>query len=295
MRAAQLLTTTAVAMVMFVVPPIQAQQFPLDAPWDSVARILRAPGTVTGNYFRYNMPRRDLRVHVGDVSVAPALALGAWAGFSGPGNDATLMGDLVVTAQELPGVLAELAEQRIGVTAIHNHLVGEEPSITYVHFHDRGQAIDMATRLARVVARTATPLPVAPAAQEPLAVDTALVFRLLGAAGRAQGSVAQVPFILVPGSVSIHGRTVTPALGYGTPINLQMVNPTRAVATGDFAVVGRHVDPVLDALATHGITATAVHSHLIDEEPTIYYIHFWADGPLEDVLRGLRAALDAAR
>jgi hypothetical protein len=285
----------AVAAVTVIAHPVRAQQQALGAPWDSVARILRAPGTVTGNYVRYNLPRRDLTVRIGDVRVAPALALGAWAGFSGPGTDATMMGDLVVTAQELPRVLQELAQQRIGVTAIHNHLVGEEPSITYVHFHDQGQAMDMATRLARVVARTATPLPVAPAAQEPLAIDTALVFRVLGGSGRAQGSVAQVSFNLVPGTVTLHGRTVTPALGYGTPINIQMVNPTNAVATGDFAVLGRHVDPVLRALATHAITATAVHSHLVGEEPTIYYIHFWGDGRLEDVLRGLRAALDAAR
>ncbi len=285
----------AVAAATLVAHPVRAQQQALGAPWDSVARILRAPGTVTGNYFRYNMPRRDLTVRIGDVTVAPALALGAWAGFSGPATDATMMGDLVVTAQELPGVLAELAQERIRVTAIHNHLVGEEPPITYVHFHDQGEALDLATRLARVVARTATPLPVAPAAQEPLAIDTALVFRVLGAAGRAQGSVAQVSFNLVPGTVRHHGRTVTPALGYGTPVNIQVVNPTRAVATGDFAVLGPSVDPVLDALAANNITTTAVHSHLIEEVPTIYYIHFWADARLEEVLRGLRAALDAGR
>jgi hypothetical protein len=205
------------------------------------------------------------------------------------------MGDLVVTSQELPPVLAEFARQGITVSAIHNHLVGETPQITYVHFHDQGAAPDIATRLARVVARTATPLPVAAQAQQPLAVDTTLVFRTLGATGRAQANVAQVSVNLVPGAVTQHGRTVTPAMGYATPINIQMVSAARAVSTGDFSVLGRHVDPVLDSLAAHGITTTAVHSHLVDEQPTIYYIHFWADGPLTDVLRGLRAALDGAR
>lgn len=285
----------AVAAVALIAHPVRAQQQALSAPWDSVAQILQARGAVTVDYYRYNMPRRDLTVLVGSVTVAPALALGAWAGFSGSANDATLMGDLVVTAEELPGVLSELARQRMSVTAIHNHLVGEEPQITYIHFHDQGHALDMAARLATVVGRTATPLPVAAPAPQPLAIDTALVFGALRAAGRAQGAVAQVSFNLVPSVVTLHGRTVTPALGYGTPINIQMVNPSRAVATGDFAVLGRHVDPVLDALAGHMITATAVHSHLIDEEPTIYYIHFWADGPLPEVLRGLRAALDATR
>jgi len=95
--------------------------------------------------------------------------------------------------------------------------------------------------------------------------------------------------------VTLHGRPVSPALGYGTPINIQVVEPGRAVATGDFAVLGSKVAPVLEALTAHGITATALHSHLVDAEPTIYYMHFWADGPLPEVLRGLRAALDAAR
>jgi hypothetical protein len=100
---------------------------------------------------------------------------------------------------------------------------------------------------------------------------------------------------LVPASVTVRGATVPPALGYGSPINIQMVGGSRAVATGDFAVLGRQVDAVLDALAAHAITTTAVHSHLVDEEPTIHYVHFWADGPLADVLRGLKATLDAAR
>ncbi|MCI0433540.1 MAG: DUF1259 domain-containing protein [Gemmatimonadetes bacterium] len=283
------------ALLALAVQPVHARQAALDAPWDSVGRILRAPGTAMAGYYRYNMPRRDLTVRIRDVTVAPALALGSWAGFSGDAADATLMGDLVLVAHELSAVLAEMTQQRITVTAIHNHLAGEEPQITYVHFHEQGPAIDLAARLARVVARTATPLPVAAAAAQPVTIDTAQVFRVLGASGRAQGAVAQVSFNLVPGPVTLHGRTVTPALGHGTPINIQMVSATRAVATGDFTVLGRHVDAVLDALAGHGITATAVHSHLIDEDPTLYYIHFWADGALPDVLGGVRAALDAAR
>jgi hypothetical protein len=276
-------------------PAVNAQQSTLLAPWDSAGRILKAPGSLTGDYYRYGMPRRDLTVRVGDVTVAHAIALGSWAGFSGPGTDATMMGDLVVTASEVRPALAEFARQRITVTAIHNHLVGEQPQITYIHFHDRGNALDMATRFARVVALTATPLPVAAATAQPVTIDTALVFRTLGRSGRAQGNVAQLSFNLVPGTVTIHGQTVTPMLGYATPINIQMVDNSRAVATGDFSVLARHVDPVLDALATHGITTTAVHSHLVDEQPTIYYIHFWADGSLPEVLRGLKAALDATR
>ena len=270
-------------------------QTPLGVPWDSVGRILQTSGSATGGYYRYTWPRRDLTLRIGDVTVAPALALGAWAGFSGDAADATVMGDLVLTSGEVKPVLAELARQRIAVTAIHNHLVGEDPMITYVHFHAEGKPTELAGRLDRVLALTAAPRPVAAAAPQPVTIDTALVFTTLGLRGRAQGAVAQVSVVLVPGTVTLHGRTATPALGYGTPINIQMVSPDRAVATGDFTILAAKVAPVFEALTAHGITATALHSHLVGEEPKLYYMHFWADGPLTEVLRGLRAALDAAR
>jgi hypothetical protein len=280
-------------LTLAVVPAVQGQASQAAA-WDSVGRILKTPAVLTGGYYRYNFPRRDLTLRIGDVTVAPALALGAWAGFGGDPADATMMGDLVLTSGELKPVLAELTRQRIAVIAIHNHLVGEEPRITYVHFHGQGDALDLAARFDRVLALTGAPRPVTMTPPPPVTIDTALVFGTLGLTGRAQGAVAQVSAVLVPGPVTMHGRPVTPALGYGTPINIQVVGPGRAVASGDFAVLGAKVAPVFEALTAHGITATALHSHLVDEEPVIYYMHFWADGPLPDVLRGLRAALDAA-
>jgi uncharacterized protein DUF1259 len=273
--------------------PALAQQQPA-AVWDSVGRVLGTPPTNAAGYVRYNFPRRDLTVKMGDVTIAPSLALGAWAGFSGDANDATMMGDLVLTAAELGPVLAELALQHIGVSAIHNHINGEQPEIIYVHVLAEGNVRDLATRLDRVLTKTATPRPVAPAAPTALMIDTAAVFDALGRHGTARGNVAQVGFVLVPGTVTMSGRTVTPALGYGSPVNVQMVSPTRAVATGDFAILDAAVAPVLAAFTAHGITGTAMHSHMIGDSPHVNYIHFWADGPLQDVLRGLRAAIDAA-
>jgi hypothetical protein len=259
-----------------------------------VGKILKTAGALTSGYYRYGWPRRDITLRIGDVTVAPALALGAWAGFSGEPNAATVMGDLVLTAVEIKPVLAELANQRIGVTAIHNHVVGE-PQVTYVHFHADGNALDLAVRLDRVLARTETPRPPAAARPQPVTIDTATVFGTLGVRGRAQGNIAQLSTVLVSGPVTAHGRTLNPAQAYGTPINIQVLDGARAVATGDFSITGDRVGPVLGALTANGITATALHSHLIGEEPKIYYMHFWADAPLPDVLKGLRAALDAAR
>lgn len=264
------------------------------APWDSVGKILKTSATSTGGYYRYGWPRRDITLKIGDVTVAPALALGTWAGFAGDPGSATVMGDLVLLPTEVKPVLAELAAQRIDVSAIHNHVVGD-PQITYVHFHAEGNAVDVASRLDRVLARTGTPRPPAASAPQPVTIDTATVFGALGLRGRAQGNVAQLSTGLVPGAVTMHGKTLNPAQAYGTPINIQMLDGNRAVATGDFSITADKVAPVEAALTANGISATALHSHLIGEEPKIYYMHFWADGQLNDVLKGLRAALDAAR
>lgn len=263
--------------------------------WQEVAKVLQTTDAFAGGYHRYNLPRSDLTLRKGDVTVASALALGAWAGFSGDPANATMMGDLVLTTAELKPVLAALAQQNLDVTAVHNHIDGDSPSLTYVHFHGEGDAVGLARRLNAAVALTGTPRPVATSKPGPVTIDTAVVFRTLGTAGRGQGAVAQVSFILVPGTVTMHGQVVTPALGYGSPVNIQMVGPGRAVATGDFAITGAQVQPMARALALHGITVTALHSHLVGDEPHLYYMHFWADGALPDVLAGLRAALDAAK
>ena len=267
---------------------------PVPAPWDSVGKILKTSATATGGYYRYGWPRRDITLKIGDATVAPALALGAWAGFAGDPAAASVMGDLVLLPAEVKPVLAELAAQHIDVTAIHNHVVGD-PQVTYVHFHAEGNAVDVASRLDRVLARTNTPRPPAASTPQPVTIDTATVFGTLGLRGRAQGNVAQLSTVLVSGAVTMHGKALNPAQAYGTPINIQVLDGSRAVATGDFSITADKVVPVEAALAANGISATALHSHLIGEEPKIYYMHFWADGQLNDVLKGLRAALDAAR
>jgi hypothetical protein len=262
--------------------------------WDEVGRILQAPPAPNAGYVRFNFPRRDISLTLGRVSVSPAVALGTWAGFAGTPDSAMLMGDLVLLSSELKPVLAELAQQRIGVSAIHNHLSGESPQITYVHYHAGGRGVDLATRLNAVLAKTATPRPVT-ASTTPVTADTARVFKALGLTGRASGSVVQMSAMLVSVPVTMHGMTVVPAMGYGTPINVQFVAPDRLVATGDYSVLGEHTDAVIRALTENGITATAMHTHLVGESPKIYYIHFWADGTVDQVLKGLRAAIDAGK
>ena len=284
-----------VALVLIAAPRISGAQANAPTVWDSIGTILQTAATPSGGYQRYNLPRRDLTLHVGELAVSPSLGLGAWVGFVGTSQEVTMAGDLVLLSGELKAVLAEFVRQDIDVTAIHNHLAGESPSIRNVHFHATGRATDLATRINRVVAHTATPRPVPATAPRPATFDTALVFRALGTSGRAQGDLVSVTYMLVPGPVMMHGHPVDASLSLRSPVSIQMIDSTRAVATGDFTVLGPRVDPVLDALANNGITATAVHSHMIGEQPTTYYIHFWADGRPGDVLRGLRVAADSGR
>lgn len=287
--------TAALAVLCLALPLfLPAQSAPDQAAWDSVGRVLQTTATQADGYKRFNFPRRDINLKVNDVTVAPALALGAWLGFTGTPDAAMVMGDFVLLGDELGPALQELNTQGISVTAIHNHVVGQ-PQVSYVHVHAIGNAFALAAKFDKVLARTMTPRP--PAAAEPqlLRVDTALVFSTMGLRGRAAGNVVQLSVVLPQGAVTMDGHTVVPAMGYGTPINIQAVSAKRYVASGDFSVLADRTQPVISALATHGITATAMHSHLVGESPRIYYIHFWADGPPKEVLAGLRAALDAGR
>lgn len=271
---------------------VLAQQ---SAGWDSVGRILQATPTPTAGYIRFGFARRDLTLRIGDVAVSPRLALGAWAGFGGTPQHAMLMGDLVVTESELLAVEAALDSQQLMITGVHDHLVGETPRMTYVHIHGEGPAVELARRLDRVLARTATPRGVSAPASAPVTIDTATVFQLLGVRGTASGTVAQVSVVLVTPPIRLNSQTVVPALAAGSPINVQAVSPGRFVATGDFAVTGDRVARLVSALTSHGIAVTAVHNHLIGETPPLTYVHFWADGAPTDVLTGLKAALEAAR
>lgn len=275
-------------------PPLTAQQ-PLEQTWKEVATILKSPPVDGGGYVRFNFPRKDLSVRIGDVTIPAPFALTGWVGFDGTPDQATAMGDLVVTATELGPVLAALAREQVEVSAIHNHLAGEEPQVTYIHFHAMGPAAAAARALDKVLQLTGAPRPVTAAAPVPVTIDSAAVFAALGKHGKASGAMAQVGFVLVPGNVTIDGARVLPALGYGSPINVLKVAPNRAVATGDFAVTAEQLPRLLSALAGGGITAMAVHHHLVGEVPKIYFVHFWGDAALPDLLGGLRAALDAVR
>ena len=256
-------------------------------------------GTVSGNVFRITFPRSDLKVSVGSFAVAPGLALTSWVAFHKMGSESMMMGDLVMLDTEEPGVVAKLVELGLGITAIHNHLVGEKPAVKFLHFSGSGDAVKLAGQIRSVLGLTGTPLgtslraPGAPAAGTPMAgaaPDWSAVEAVLGSKGRKSGAVLSYSFPRKE-VLKESGMEMPPAMGMATGINLQM-DGTRAGTTGDFVLLADEVNPVVKALTEHGITVTAIHNHMLYDEPRLFMLHFWGVGDPGKLAVGLKAALD---
>ena len=247
-------------------------------------------GTVTGNVYKVSFPRSDLKVKVGDFSVAPGLALGTWVGIISMGDHAMMMGDLVLLDAEVPKVINKLMEQNLEVTAIHNHLINETPNIKYVHYHGEGDPVKLAQEIKAVLQVTATPL-TSPASQTQVQnPDWSKVTAILGTTGKQNGMLLQYNF---PRNEKLteSGMEMPSSMGMATSINFQM-NGSQAAITGDFVLLADEVNPVVKALTENGIMPTALHSHMLHDEPRLFMMHFWAVGDPEKLATGLKAALD---
>lgn len=265
--------------------------------WQVVDSAMGRPGqTQEGGVHRYSMPRGDLTVTVEGVRIRPALSLGSWIAFKpSAGTEAVAMGDLVLTEAEYNQVIGRLQEGGVGQTAIHKHLPEESPALWWTHVHARGNPAEIANTIREALALTGTPAPTtAPATDspEPLPLDTAQLASILGRAGRVNGGVYQVSF---PRAETIRsmGIEVPPSMGVATAINFQPTGGGRAAINGDFVMTASEVDAVTRALRENGIQVVSLHNHLVDEEPRLFFMHFWANDDAVALARGLRAALDA--
>ncbi len=271
-----------------------AQQPAPAAEWASTERALGRAGQLQPDgAMKFAFPRGDLTVTVGRVQVKPALALGSWVAFreTAPGR-AMAMGDLVLTESEVGPVLAALEAGGVDATAIHNHLFGESPRVLYMHIVGDGDPAAIGATIHGALARTGTPLNSATSTlATPLDLDTAALARVLGRHGKVNGGVYQVS---VPRAAPVreHGVEVPPSMGVATALNFQPTGGGHAAITGDFVLTTDEVIPVTRALREHGIQVTALHSHMLGEEPRLYFMHFWADDDALALARGLRAALD---
>lgn len=247
---------------------------------------------------RYNFPRRDLSVTLDGVQIKPALALGGWLAFKPlnsqtGGNEVMVMGDLVLTGDEVNPVMKSLEQGGVEITALHNHLLRSAPATMYMHVGAHGDALALAKVFRAGLGFSKAPIGPAPAAAAPPASDVAIadLDRILKAQGRDNGGVYQYAFpraeALKEGGMPIGG-----SLGAAIAINFQPTGGGKVATTGDFVLTAAEVNPVIKALHGADIEVTALHNHMLADEPRLFFMHFWANGAAAKVAGGLRAALD---
>jgi hypothetical protein len=264
--------------------------------WQKVdAAFGRKAAVVSGDVHRYGFPRTDLTVTLDGVTIRPALALGGWIAFKPAHGGAMAMGDLVLLETEINPVMSKLIENGLEITAIHNHVLRGSPATFYMHVGSHGDPVKMAAAIREALAASKTPLDPPAAAAPPSAIDldTAQLDQIIGAKGQPNGGVYQFG---VPrrDPVTENEMQITPVgpMGLATAINFQPTGGGKAAITGDFVLAGEEVNPVIKALLSNGIEVTAIHSHMLTEQPRLIFLHFWANDDALKLARGLRSALD---
>jgi hypothetical protein len=281
--------------VFAIVFLLSGQSLGADVDWAKVDGALGKTASVQGEVHRYGIPRSDLQVAVDGVIIKPALALGGWLGFEPVTNGALVMGDLVLTDPEIEPVMTKLLASGIEVTALHNHLLRANPPTYYMHVHGHGEPVAIATAIRAALGESKTPFGPPAAAYAPQAaqidLDTAALDQAIGAKGKVNGGVYQFS---VPRKDTItEGSTPIPsAMGTATVINFQPTGDGRAAITGDFVITAEEVNPLIRALRENGIEVTAIHSHMLNEQPRLFFVHFWANDDAHKLAKGLQAALE---
>ncbi|MCY9667417.1 DUF1259 domain-containing protein [Paenibacillus alginolyticus] len=258
--------------------------------WKALEHIFSRKGTLQDGVFKVTFPRADLKVNVGDVVVEPGLALTGWLAFQPHGNAAMMMGDLVLLDTEVPPVISKLGSSGIDITALHNHLINEMPSIMFLHIEGHGEPKKLAGNVMAALAQTRTPLTQPSAVQQPSSFDWSKVEAIMGQKGHRTGNLIQFN---IPRTETIteNKMVIPPTMGVASPINFQSVG-NKAAIVGDFVLLANEVNPVIHALTEHGITVMAIHNHFLVESPRLFFMHFWGFDDPEKLARGLKAALE---
>jgi hypothetical protein len=266
-----------------------------DYDWSKVDQAIGRKGTdQPGGIHKFSFPRSDLHVTVDGTAIKPALALGGWVAFQQMGTAAMFMGDLVLTDTEISPVMKRLVDDGVEITAVHNHLMRTSSPVLYMHVGGTGDPVKLAQTLNAALALSKTPASAPPPpSPPPLDLETVALETTLGFKGKANGGVYQFS---IPRAEAIteRGMAVAPAMGTAIAINFQPTGAGKAAITGDFVLLGGEVNPVLKTLRENGIEVTALHSHMIDDSPHLFFMHFWANDDAQKLAQGLRAALDRA-
>jgi len=275
---------------------VPAAAWAADPDWKAVEQALGKSGSMQpGDVYRIGMPRTDLNVTVKGVPVKAGFALGSYAAFKQIGDQAMVMGDLVLLDQEIPAVMSGLFAGGLEVTAVHNHLNEMSPHTMYMHYSGHGDAVQMARALRQALSASGTPLggpapPPAPATGPTL--DTKAIEQALGRSGRDVG--AGVFQVTVPRAETITemGQPLLPGMGVATVMNFQPTSAGKAAITGDFVLIDKEVNAVAKTLRQHGVDVTAIHNHALMDTPRLFYMHFWANEEPVKLAQALKAALD---
>jgi Domain of Unknown Function (DUF1259) len=301
-RAVLSLVTFAVATLFVLVacsaPQNQSAQSnsqqPAATDWKAVEQALGKAGSMQpGDVYKVSLPRSDLKVVVGGVELKPALALGSWVAFKKAGDMTMVMGDLVLTEDEVTPVMTKLEEGGVEPTALHNHVLHESPRVMYMHIHAMGDSVKIAKAIHDALALSKTPFaaPAAAAPNQDLGIDTKQIDQIMGQSGKVNGGVYQFS-VARADKIMDNDMEIPASMGVAQAIDFQPTGGGKAAITGDFVLLASEVNPVIKALRDNGIEVTALHSHMLTDSPHLFFMHFWANDDAQKLAQGLRAALD---
>ncbi|OIJ92705.1 DUF1259 domain-containing protein [Streptomyces colonosanans] len=262
--------------------------------WKSVADALGRTGSLMGGtVYHVALPRTDLKVTSKGVQIKGGLLLGGYVNFAKYRDDAMMMGDLVVTEDELQKVTDALQKAGIEQTALHKHLLQQSPAIWWTHIHGMGDPVTLARGLKEALAATSIPAASPSKPTQPrIDLDTAAIDNAMGRKGTADGGIYK--FSIPRRDTVTDGRHVLPpALGIATAVNFQPLGDRKAAINGDFVMTADEVNKVIRALRRGGIDIVELHNHMLNDQPRLFYLHFWATGDGTRLAKAIRPALDA--
>lgn len=272
-----------------------AQSMP--AEYQQVLTTLGKSGDYKANVLKVNIPRNDVAVTVANVKTPTPFGFGGWVAMTkGSGGMDVMMGDLVLTQDEVNPVLSALLDNGLDVTALHNHFFWDEPRMFFMHVHGHGTSMDLARRVKPALdligkgAKPAAAPGASPAASPAPSIDTAKIAQIVGYTGEQSGAVYKITVGRDDLKLTEMGAPITARMGLNTWAAFVGTNEHAAVA-GDVAMLASEVTPVLKALRRNGIDVVAIHQHMVDTRPTVYFLHYWGTGPADTLATAFKAAL----
>ncbi|HYT64997.1 MAG TPA: DUF1259 domain-containing protein [Vicinamibacterales bacterium] len=283
------------ALLLSFASVAEAQDVP--AEYQQVLTALGKQGDYKANVLKINIPRNDVSVTVANVKTPTPFGFGGWVAMTkGTGGMDVMMGDLVLTQDEVNPVMSALLDNGIDVTAVHNHFFWDEPRMFYMHVHAHGKPADLARKVKPALeligkgASRPAAAPATPAAASATTIDTAKLAQIVGTPGEQSGAVYKITIGRDDLKLTEMGATINARMGLNTWAAFVGTNDNAAIA-GDVAMLASEVQPVLKALRKNGIDVVAIHHHMTGTQPTIYFLHYWGTGPAEKLATGFKAAL----